>query len=81
LTLKNISQRATSINYPSHELVDRTEVKLSNEEDAPMCLAVSKGEDDEEPTLLHGEGADDVVEEMSVGPSERRVSISACQMN
>jgi hypothetical protein len=60
------------ISYSSNELVDRVEEKLSSEEDAPMCLAISPGEEEEQPRQSKQDGKDEA--ETSMTPSERLVS-------
>ncbi|UZJ54188.1 hypothetical protein CBS101457_003508 [Exobasidium rhododendri] len=47
--------RATTIDYDSREVIDRAEEKLSNDEDAPMCLAISPGEEEEQRLLIKKE--------------------------
>lgn len=76
--ISSSDQRATTISYDSHELIDRAEEKLSNEEDAPMCLAVSPGDEDEEPALVTTAGGKEEEEETSSwGPSERKVRLNS----
>lgn len=47
-------------------------MKLSNEEDAPMCLAVSYGDESEEPLIQNA--ADTAgLKNVNIGPSHRQV--------